>query len=159
MKRIAVYPGTFDPLTNSHVDLIERSTKIFDEIIVAVTNNPAKSPLFSIDERLAFVVDAVGKFGNVKVESFDGLLVDYVVRVGGIAIIRGLRAVSDFEYELQMALMNRRLSGVETVFLTPPDEYSFLSSTMVKEVASFGGPVKGLVPRKVAEALRKKFRQ
>ncbi|MEJ2315025.1 MAG: pantetheine-phosphate adenylyltransferase, partial [Nitrospirota bacterium] len=118
MKRKAVYPGTFDPLTNSHVDLIERSTKIFDEIIVAVTNNPAKSPLFSIDERLAFVEDAVGKFGNVKVETFDGLLVDYVVRVGGIAIIRGLRAVSDFEYELQMALMNRRLSGVETVFLT-----------------------------------------
>jgi pantetheine-phosphate adenylyltransferase len=158
MKRKAVYPGTFDPLTNSHVDLIERSTKIFDEIIVAVTNNPAKSPVFSIDERLAFVEDAVGKLGNVRVDSFDGLLVDYVVRVGGIAIIRGLRAVSDFEYELQMALMNRRLSGVETVFLTPPDEYSFLSSTMVKEVASFGGPVKGLVPRKVAEALRRKFK-
>jgi pantetheine-phosphate adenylyltransferase len=158
MKRKAVYPGTFDPLTNSHVDLIERSTKIFDEIIVAVTNNPAKSPVFSIDERLAFVEDAVGKFGNVRVDSFDGLLVDYVVRVGGLAIIRGLRAVSDFEYELQMALMNRRLSGVETVFLTPPDEYSFLSSTMVKEVASFGGPVKGLVPRKVAEALRRKFK-
>lgn len=159
MKRIAVYPGTFDPITNSHVDLIERSTKIFDEVIIAVTNNPAKKPVFSIDERLAFVEDAVGNFDNVKVDSFDGLLVDYVVRVGGIAIVRGLRAVSDFEYELQMALMNRRLSGIETVFLTPPDEYSFLSSTMVKEVASFGGPVKGLVPRKVAEALRRKFKK
>ncbi len=159
MKRKAVYPGTFDPITNSHVDLIERSTKIFDEVIIAVTNNPAKKPVFSIDERLAFVEDAVGNFDNVKVDSFDGLLVDYVVRVGGIAIVRGLRAVSDFEYELQMALMNRRLSGIETVFLTPPDEYSFLSSTMVKEVASFGGPVKGLVPRKVAEALRRKFKK
>lgn len=160
MKRKAVYPGTFDPITNSHVDLVERSRKIFDEVIVAVTNNPAKAPLFSIDERLAFVKDAVKDFKNVKVDKFDGLLVEYVMGVGGVAIIRGLRAVSDFEYELQMALMNRRLSqGVETVFMTPPDEYSFLSSTMVKEVASFGGPVKGLVPRKVVEALRKKFRK
>jgi pantetheine-phosphate adenylyltransferase len=161
MKRKAVYPGTFDPVTNSHLDLVERSRKIFDTVIVAVTNNPAKAPLFSIDERLAFVKDAVGKFDNVKVDKFDGLLVDYAMKVGGVAIIRGLRAVSDFEYELQMALMNRRLSqgSVETVFMMPPEEYSFLSSTMVKEVASFGGPVKGLVPRKVAEALRRKFKQ
>jgi len=160
MKRKAVYPGTFDPITASHVDLIERSRKIFDEVIVAVTNNPAKKPLFSIEERLEFVRDAVRDFENVRVEAFDGLLVDFVTKAGGVAIIRGLRAVSDFEYELQMALMNRRLSqGVETVFMTPPDEYSFLSSTMVKEVASFGGPVKGLVPRKVAEALRKKYKK
>jgi pantetheine-phosphate adenylyltransferase len=161
VKRKAVYPGTFDPITNSHLDLVERSRKIFDTVVVAVTNNPAKKPLFSIEERLAFVMDAVAKFDNVKVEKFDGLLVDYAVKAGAVAIIRGLRAVSDFEYELQMALMNRRLShgSVETVFMMPPEEYSFLSSTMVKEVASFGGPVKGLVPRKVTEALRKKFKK
>jgi len=161
MKRKAVYPGTFDPITNSHIDLVERSRKIFDIIIVAVTNNPAKAPLFSIDERLAFVRDAVGKYDNVKVEKFDGLLVDYAVKMDGVAIIRGLRAVSDFEYELQMAMMNRKLSKgkVETVFMMPPEEYSFLSSTMVKEVASFGGPVTGIVPKKVAGALKKKFGQ
>jgi pantetheine-phosphate adenylyltransferase len=161
MKRKAVYPGTFDPVTNSHLDLVQRSGKIFDHVIIAVTNNPTKKPVFSIEERLAFVEDAVKDFDNVTVKKFDGLLVDFVAKAGGMAIIRGLRAVSDFEYELQMALMNRRLSHgkVETVFMMPPEEYSFLSSTMVKEVASFGGPVKGLVPKKVAEALRKKFRQ
>ncbi len=161
MKRKAVYPGTFDPMTNSHLDIVERSRKIFDEVIVAITTNPSKKPLFTIKERVAHIRDAIKNFENVEVDTFDGLLVDYVVREGGVAIIRGLRAVSDFEYELQMALMNRRLSQgkVETVFMMPPEEYSFLSSTMVKEVASFGGPVKGLVPGKVAEALRKKFRR
>ncbi len=161
MKRRAVCPGTFDPITNSHLDIVERSRRIFDEVIVAVTTNPTKKPLFSIEERLEQVKDAVKKLDNVTVESFDGLLVDYVVKKKGIAIVRGLRAVSDFEYELQMALMNRRLSQgvVEAVFMMPPEEYSFLSSTMVKEVASFKGPVKGLVPRKVTEALRRKFRK
>lgn len=160
MKRIAVYPGTFDPVTNSHIDLIERSTKIFDKVIVAVTTNPSKAPLFSVEERVEFVRGAVKDFDNVEVDKFEGLLVDYVEKVGGIAIIRGLRAVSDFEYELQMALMNRRLNQeIETVFMTPPDEYSFLSSSMVKEVASFGGPVKRLVPVNVADALSRKFKQ
>ncbi len=161
MKRRAVCSGTFDPITNSHLDIIERSRRIFDEVVVAITTNPSKKPLFSIQERLAQVRDAVKKLDNVSVESFDGLLVDYVVKKKAVAIIRGLRAVSDFEYELQMALMNRRLSQgvVETVFMMPPEEYSFLSSTMVKEVASFKGPVRGLVPRKVTEALRRKFRK
>ncbi len=158
MKR-AVYPGTFDPITNGHIDLIERGLRIFDEIIIAVAPNPKKKPLFDLKERIALIEEAIKKYKNVKVEAFDCLLVDYVKKKDAIAIIRGLRAVSDFEYELQMALMNRRLSegGVETVFMMPSEEYSFLSSTLVKEVASLCGSVKGFVPEHVERALKKKF--
>jgi pantetheine-phosphate adenylyltransferase len=158
MKRIAIYPGTFDPVTNGHLDLVERGVRIFDEVIIAVSDNPRKSPLFKLKERVKLIKDAVKNCKNVRVETFSGLLVDYVKSRKGVAIIRGLRAVSDFEYELQMALMNRRLNyDVETVFMMPSEEYSFLTSTMVKEVASFGGSIKGLVPDNVEKALRKKF--
>lgn len=157
MKR-AVYPGTFDPITNGHLDLIQRGLRIFDEIIIAVAPNPRKKPLFDLSERIALIEEAVRDFKNVSVESFDCLLVDYVKQKGAVAVIRGLRAVSDFEYELQMALMNRRLSEtVETVFMMPSEEYSFLSSTMVKEIASLCGSVKGFVPEHVERALKKKF--
>ncbi len=157
MKR-GIYPGTFDPITNGHLDLVVRGLRIFDEIIVAVALNPKKQPLFSIEERLAMIRESVSGHKNVLVEAFDGLLVDYTKAKGGIAIIRGLRAVSDFEYELQMALMNRKLDmSVETVFMMPSEEYSFITSTIVKEAASFGGSVKGLVPEVVELALKKRF--
>ncbi|MBI4689393.1 MAG: pantetheine-phosphate adenylyltransferase [Nitrospirae bacterium] len=158
MKKLAIYPGTFDPVTNGHIDLVKRGLRIFDEIIVAITTAQKKQPLFTIEERLELIKDAVKSFKNVRVEFFDGLLIDYVKYRKGIAVIRGLRAVSDFEYELQMALMNRRLDlNIETVFMMPSEEYSFLTSTMIKEVASFGGSVKGLVPGVVEKALRRKF--
>lgn len=160
MKKIAIYPGTFDPITNGHIDLVKRSLRIFDEIIIAITTAQKKQPLFTIKERLSLIKDAVKDCKNVRAESFDGLLVEYVMSRKGIAVIRGLRAVSDFEYELQMALMNRRLAlKIETVFMMPSEEYSFLTSTMVKEVASFGGSVKGLVPDVVVEALKRKFKR
>lgn len=160
MRKIAIYPGTFDPITNGHVDLVERGLRIFDEIIIAIATAQKKQPLFTIRERLNLIESAVKDFKNVRVESFDGLLVEYVKSRNGIAVIRGLRAVSDFEYELQMALMNRRLDlKIETVFMMPSEEYSFLTSTMVKEVASFGGSVKGLVPEIVEKALRSKFKR
>jgi pantetheine-phosphate adenylyltransferase len=158
VKKRAVYPGTFDPFTSAHLDIVRRALRIFDEIIVAVAPSQKKSPLFSLEERLYMIKKSVEDLGYVKVEAFNGLLVDYVKEKKGIAIVRGLRAVSDFEYELQMALMNRRLhTEIETVFLMPSEEYSFLTSTMVKEVASFGGSVKNLVPEIVENALRKKF--
>ena len=158
MKKRAVYPGTFDPFTSAHLDIVKRALRIFDEIIVAVAPSQKKSPLFSLEERLYMIKKCVEDLRYVKVEAFNGLLVDYVKEKKGIAIVRGLRAVSDFEYELQMALMNRRLNTeIETVFLMPSEEYSFLTSTMVKEVASFGGSVKNLVPEIVENALRKKF--
>lgn len=160
MRKIAIYPGTFDPITNGHVDLVERGLRIFDEIIIAIATAQKKQPLFTIRERLNLIESAVKGYKNVRVESFDGLLVEYVKSRNGIAVIRGLRAVSDFEYELQMALMNRRLDlKIETVFMMPSEEYSFLTSTMVKEVASFGGSVKGLVPEIVEKALRSKFKR
>lgn len=159
MKRTAIYPGTFDPITNGHIDLIKRGLRIFDEVIVAITTAQKKQPLFTIQERLKLITGAVRNFKNIRAEAFDGLLIEYVKARKGIAVIRGLRAVSDFEYELQMALMNRKLDlEIETVFMMPSEEYTFLTSTIIKEVASFGGSVKGLVPDVVEKALKEKFR-
>jgi pantetheine-phosphate adenylyltransferase len=160
MKKIAVYPGTFDPFTNGHLDLVVRGLRIFDEVIVALAPSLKKNPLFTIEERIALIEATLKKYDRVSYEVFDGLLVDYVRDKKGIAIIRGLRAVSDFEYELQMALMNRRLlSEIETVFMMPSEEYSYLTATIVKEIASLGGCVKGLVPSAVEKALREKFKR
>jgi pantetheine-phosphate adenylyltransferase len=158
MNRIAIYPGTFDPITNGHIDLIVRTLKIFEEVIIAVAPSQRKEPLFTIRERLTMIRQSVRELKDARADDFNCLLVDYAAKKKSVAIIRGLRAVSDFEYELQMALMNRRLnSGIETVFMMPSEEYTFLTSTMVKEVASFGGSVKGLVPDVVEKALKKKF--
>jgi pantetheine-phosphate adenylyltransferase len=160
MKDIAMYPGTFDPITNGHIDVIYRTLKIFDEAIIAVAPSQKKEPLFSIEERFGLINESVKDIVHVTVELFDILLIDYAKSRGAIALVRGLRAVSDFEYELQMALMNRRLdSDIETVFMMPSAENTFLSSTMVKEVASLGGSVKGLVPESVEKALINKFRK
>ena len=157
--RTAIYPGTFDPLTNGHLDLIKRGLCMFDRIIIAVAPSLKKQPLFTIEERLAFIKSAVKGLKGAEAAAFDGLLVDYVRKSKGVAILRGLRAVSDFEYELQIALMNRRLNhSIETVFMMPSEEYTFLTSSIIKEVTSFGGSVKGLVPEEVEEALREKFK-
>jgi pantetheine-phosphate adenylyltransferase len=159
MKR-AIYPGSFDPVTNGHLDVIGRARKLFDEIIVAVAHNDEKQPLFSLEERLALLHDALDKIDNVRIAQFDGLLVDFAVAQEAHAVIRGLRAVSDFEFEFQMALMNRKLEdNVETIFLMPKEEYTYLSSRLVKEIARLGGDVSGFVPRPVAEALAKKFKR
>lgn len=159
MGRIAIYPGTFDPVTNGHIDLIQRSLKIFEEVIIAVAPSHKKEPLFTVEERIELIKKSVEGLKGAKVESFNGLLVEYVRSRGGVAVVRGLRAISDFEYELQMALMNRRLdTDIETVFMMPSEEYIFLTSTIVKEVASFGGAVTGLVPEVVEKALREKFK-
>ncbi len=159
-KRIAIYPGTFDPFTNGHLDLVNRSLMAFDEVIVAIAPSQKKIPLFSLAERVALIRKSLKNYKRVKIEPFDGLLVDYVKSKKGTVIIRGLRAVSDFEYELQMALMNRRLNPrIETVFMMPSEEYSFLTATIVKEIASLGGPVKELVPAPVEKALADKFRK
>jgi pantetheine-phosphate adenylyltransferase len=158
MKK-GIYPGTFDPVTNGHLDLVQRGLRIFEEIIIAVAPSPKKQPLFTLEERLRLIRESVKEYKHVQVEAFNGLIVEYAKARGGVAIIRGLRAVSDFEYELQMALMNRRLDmTVETVFMMPSEEYSFLTSTIVKEAASFGGSVRGLVPEAVVKALNEKFR-
>ncbi len=159
MSKIAIYPGTFDPITNGHIDLVQRTLKIFDKVIIAVAPSQKKEPLFPIEERLELIRESVKGFKGASVGDFNRLLVDYAKSKESIAIIRGLRAVSDFEYELQMALMNRRLNAnIETVFMMPSEEYTFLSSTMVKEVASFGGVVTGLVPDMVEKALKNKFK-
>lgn len=159
-KRIGIYPGTFDPFTNGHLDLVKRGLRIFDHLIVGVAPNPKKNPLFSIEERMDLVRETLKGNRRVSLEMFDGLLVDYAAERKGVAIIRGLRAVSDFEYEMQMALMNRRLSSdIETVFMMPSEEYSYLTATIVKEIASLDGSVRGLVPSHVEKALKKKFRK
>ena len=157
--RLAIYPGSFDPLTNGHVDIITRGARIFDRIIVAILINAEKAPLFSMDERLKITREVFKDFPNVEVDTFDGLLVDYVERRRAQVIVRGLRAVSDFEFEFQMALMNRRLNGkIETVFMMPAEQYSYISSRLIKEVFSLGGRVHGLVPDMVEERLREKVR-
>ena len=156
-KRVAIYPGSFDPLTNGHVDIIERGARIFDVIVVAILVNAEKSPLFSKQERVAIVEEVFKGRPNVEVDTFDGLLVDYAARRQAQVIVRGLRAVSDFEAEFQMALMNRRLDPkIETVFMMPAEQYSYISSRLIKEVFSLGGRVHGLVPDSVEQRLREK---
>ncbi len=158
--RTAVYPGSFDPITYGHVDLVKRGLTIADRLIVAVLGNSVKAPMFSTAERVAQVRAAVGGLRHVEVVSFDGLLVDFLRRSRATVIIRGLRAVSDFEYEFQMALMNRRLNrAAETVFLMPAEPYTYLSSSIVKEIARFGGKVRGLVPPRVARELQARARR
>ncbi|WP_114571172.1 pantetheine-phosphate adenylyltransferase [Exiguobacterium flavidum] len=160
MKRIAVCPGSFDPITNGHLDIIERATPIFDEVIVAVLNNSSKKPLFSVAERMALITEVTEHLPNVRVDSFDGLLVDYAASVGATAIVRGLRAVSDFEYEMQVASINKKMNDqVETLFMMTNNQYSFLSSSIVKEAAKYGASVAGLVPPAIEEALREKYAQ
>ena len=159
MKHIkAIYPGSFDPPTNGHLDLIERGSKIFDELVVAVLGNPEKDPLFSVAERRKMLEAMIEGFDNVTVDTFDGLTVEYALRVGASAVLRGIRAISDYEYELQMALMNRKLQpGLETVFMMPAEKYSYLSSRLVREVAQLGGSIDCLVPSLVAQRLREKM--
>lgn len=156
MSRIAVFPGSFDPMTNAHLDVARRAAALFDRLVVGVLNNPRKAPLFSVEERIAQIEAAVAEFGaNVEVAGFDGLTVDFARRHGAGFVVRGLRAVSDFEAELQMAHTNRKLAAsVDTVFLMSALEYGYLSSTLAKEVAQFGGDVSGMVPGPVAAALR-----
>ena len=156
--RIAVYPGTFDPFTNGHLDILVRSSKLFDKVIVAIAVDSDKQILFSIDERVEFIKDSIKDYKNVEVVYFKGLLMDFVEKRHAQVIIRGLRAVSDFEYEVQMALMNRNLNNeVETLFLTTASEYAFLSSTVIKNVIKLNGRISGLVSKKVEDALIKKF--
>jgi pantetheine-phosphate adenylyltransferase len=156
--RTAIYPGSFDPLTNGHLDLIQRAAKLFDRVVVAVARNEDKRPLFSPNERLALVKQAVRHLPGVQADTFGGLLIDYVVAQKAQAIVRGLRAVSDFEFEFQLALMNRKLNeNIETIFMTPKDTYTFLSSRIVKEIARLGGDVEAFVPKHVRAALAKKF--
>ena len=155
--RLAIFPGSFDPLTNGHVDIILRSAHLFERILVAVLVNAEKNPLFSPEERVAIVRDVFREYPNVDVDTFDGLLVDYARTRRASAIVRGLRAVSDFEYEFQMALMNRHLEPtLETVFMMPAEQYTYLSSRLIKEVFKLGGEVKGLVPAAVEDAMRRK---
>lgn len=155
--RIAVYPGSFDPLTNGHVDIIRRGARMFDRVIVAILLNAEKSPLFTADERAGLIRDVLRDVPSVEVDTFDGLLVDYMKQKNASVIVRGLRAVSDFEYEMQMALMNRHISGdVETVFMMPSEEYTYVSSRLVKEVAMLGGSVTSLVPERVEKRLIEK---
>ncbi len=158
LMRTVVYPGSFDPITNGHLDVVQRAAKMFDRVILAVARNEGKHPLFSLDERKRMALSAVSNLGNVVVETFEGLLVDYVIHHKACAVVRGLRAVSDFEFEFQLALMNRKLNeNVETVFLMPKDSYSFLSSRLVKEVARLKGDVSPFVSTEVVEALRSKL--
>ena len=159
MNRIAVYPGAFDPVTHGHLDLVDRGRRHFDRLIVAVLSNEGKGqPLFTVEERLTLLRESVAAWENVEVDAFDGLLVDYAERVGATMILRGIRAVTDLEYEMQMAMMNRRLRpALETVFMVPNESYSYVSSRLVREVARLGGTTEGLVPPNVASALARRF--
>jgi len=151
----ALYPGTFDPPTNGHVDLIQRGSKLFGHLVVAILNNPDKNPLFTVEERVEMLQEVTSSLPNVSVATFDGLMVEFARKQGASAVLRGIRAISDYEYEFQMALMNRRLAPeIETVFLQPAGRYSFVSSRMLKEVFSFGGDVTGLLPPNVLKRLR-----
>src|SRR5579863_1515852 len=158
--RTVIYPGSFDPLTNGHLDVIQRAAKLFDRVIVAVAQNDSKQPLFTLAERLALVKAAIRHLPHVEADSFDGLLIEYAARQKAQAVVRGLRAVSDFEFEFQLALMNRKLNeNVETIFMMPKDTYTFLSSRIVKEIARLGGDVSAFVPVHVQAALRKKLKR
>jgi pantetheine-phosphate adenylyltransferase len=153
----AIYPGSFDPITNGHLDLIERGSKLFDRLIVAILKNDTKQPLFSVEERMEMLGEVTGRFPNVELDCFDGLLVDYAARKGATVLLRGIRAISDYEFELQMALMNRRLRpSIETVFLLSGEAYSYISSRLVKEVFGLGGNISELVPPQVESRLRKR---
>jgi pantetheine-phosphate adenylyltransferase len=154
----ALYPGTFDPPTNGHIDLIQRGSKLFEHLTVAILRNPVKNPLFTVEERVEMLRESTSTIGNVSVATFDGLMVDFARRLGATAVLRGIRAISDYEHEFQMALMNRRLAPeIETVFLQPAGRYSFVSSRMLKEVFSFGGDVSGLVPPNVLKRLKSRM--
>lgn len=158
MKRIAIYPGTFDPVTNGHVDIAKRGLKLFDRIIVAILNNPVKKTLFSVEERVEMLEESFKNFPDIEIDTFDGLLVEYAAKRKSRAVLRGMRAVSDFEYEFQMALMNRRLNReVQTVFLMTGLRWIFTSSSIIKEAASFGGDIDGMVPPFVHQKLKEKF--
>jgi pantetheine-phosphate adenylyltransferase len=158
--RTAIYPGSFDPLTNGHLDVVQRAAKLFDRVVIAVAKNDGKQPTFALAERLALVKQAVKHLPNVEADAFSGLLVEYVAAKKAQAIVRGLRAVSDFEFEFQLALMNRKLNeSVETIFMMPKDTYTFLSSRIVKEIARLGGDVSSFVPPHVQAALKEKFRR
>jgi len=158
VMRTVIYPGSFDPLTNGHLDVIQRASRLFDKVIVAIAKNDSKRPLFTLDERLEMVAHAIKSLPNVCADAFEGLLINYVEQREGQAIIRGLRAVSDFEFEFQLALMNRKLDErIETIFMMPKDTYTFLSSRIVKEIASLGGDVSAFVPPQVCAALGRKL--
>ena len=158
-KKTAIYPGTFDPITLGHLDILERGSKLFDQVIVTIAVNQSKVPLFSLEERVEMIEDAVKGFDNVIVEKFDGLLVDFAIRQNASVILRGLRAISDFEYEFQMALMNQHLAeNITTLFLMPNEKYTYLNSTIVKDVAKFGGNVEKFVTKYVAKKLISKFK-
>lgn len=159
MKKVtAIYPGSFDPPTEGHLDLIERGSKIFDQLVVAILRNPEKDPLFSVAERRRMLEAMTEQFKNVSVDTFDGLMVDYAARRKATAVLRGIRAISDYEYELQMALMNRKLQPqLETVFMMPAEQYSYVSSRLVREIAQLGGSITDLVPEMVEQRLREKL--
>jgi pantetheine-phosphate adenylyltransferase len=158
IKGTAIYPGSFDPPTNGHLDLIERGSKIFEELVVAILRNSEKSPMFSVAERLEMLRNLTADLNNVRLDTFDGLMVEYAKSIEATCVLRGIRAISDYEYELQMALMNRKLEPtLETDFMMPADKYSYVSSRLVREVAQAGGPVKGLVPEIVEQKLREKL--
>ena len=159
-SNIAVYPGTFDPVTYGHIDIIRRAARIFDKVIIAVAHNDEKSPLFSVEERVFMLKDSIGGLKNVIIDDFDGLVVDYVKGKGASVMIRGLRMISDFEHEFQMALTNRKLSEkIETIFMMPNESYSYISSKLIKEAASLGADVKNFIPKKVQILLKKKLRK
>lgn len=159
-KKTAIYPGTFDPVTYGHIDLIKRASNIFDKVIVAVAHSRSKGTLFSVQERVLLLKDAVKGIKNIVVEDFDGLVVDYVKKSGSNVMIRGLRMISDFEYEFQMALTNRKLSGeIETIFMMPHEDYSYVSSKLIKEAAALGADVSPFIPKKAETALRKKIKR
>jgi len=159
-KKTAIYPGTFDPITLGHLDIVERASKLFDTVVVTLAINSKKVPLFSKEERLEFITDAVKNIPNVEVESFEGLLINYAEKINANAIIRGLRAVSDFEFEFQLALMNRKQNNnITTVFLMPHEKYTYLNSTIIREVARFGGNVDNFITPMVVNKLKNKFRK